>query len=260
MFYPSNPEETKVMIAEYLLRAGHDETFSRLIGVVVPHAGYVYSGPTAAYSYNAIAKDSRRRFVIIGPKHSGFPQDSCIYPSGAWKTPLGDAMIDEKNAKILIETDSGIPSVDGHEGEHSIEVQVPWLQHLFGESMRFVPICMGDQSLSSVEKIVDGLVKISDEAIVVASSDLDHYESASTVTQKDMEAIEAIESLDPGKLYEVVRKKRISACGYGPIASLMVLTRKLGGKMRLLHHSTSGDVSGDYSSAVGYSSIVAYIP
>lgn len=260
MFYPSEPDELRTMISLYLTEASPDQSYSKIIGVVVPHAGYVYSGATAAYSYKSIAKDRRRRFVIVGPKHSGYPWDTCIYPDGLWKTPLGLAPIDMPGAKEMLGENSGVSSYDGHEDEHSIEVQVPWLQYLFGPEMKFVPVSMGDQSIERARNVANGLSKIWRRFLVVASSDLTHYESSEAVNRKDFEAIKAIEELDVDGFYRVLQRERISACGYGPIASLMLLTKKLGGKMQLLHHSNSGDVSGDHSSVVGYPSIIAYLP
>ena len=247
------------MIDQLLLSAGPAQQYGHIIGVIAPHAGYVYSGGTAAHSFRQLEGGDRKRFVIVGPIHSGYPWETCNYPSCSWVTPMGEAKIDASLARTLLDSDAGIESYEGHDDEHSIEVQVPWLQALFGDLMSLLPISMGDQGLKRVEKLASALLSVSNECVVIASSDLTHYEPGDSVERKDRLAMEAIESLDVTRFYRVLRDSLISACGYGPIATLMLLTKGLGGRIRRLNHSNSGDVTGDYSSVVGYPSMVAYL-
>jgi len=230
-----------------------------VIGVVVPHAGYIYSGNTASYSYNAIKEDSRRKFLIIGPKHSGFPYSTCVYPSGTWSTPLGRCRIDDEGVRAITSTQKDIEiSESAFDEEHSIEVQLPWLQFLFGDSCMILPVSMGDQSMERAGELASAIGDLPTDHVVIASSDLTHYEPSRSADLKDSEMIKAIESLDVEAFYSTMQRINASACGYGPIATLMLLTKRLNGKITLLNHSNSGDETGEYSSVVGYASFVAY--
>ncbi|MCL4451677.1 MAG: AmmeMemoRadiSam system protein B [Candidatus Thermoplasmatota archaeon] len=259
MFYPAGRDDLSGMIDQLLSRSRDVAEFRKIIGVIVPHAGYIYSGYTASFAFNAIKKDGRRKFVLVGPKHSGYPYGTYFYPEGAWETPLGSCKIDEDALNYLHSMRNHIrASAEAFGEEHSIEVQVPWLQYIYKEDCEILPISMGDQSLERAEELAPVLEGLSQNRIIVASSDLTHYEPARMANAKDSDMIKAIESLDVASFYTVMERINASTCGYGPIASLMLLTRKLGGKMKLLNHSNSGDSSGDYSSVVGYASFVAY--
>jgi hypothetical protein len=229
-----------------------------VIGIIAPHAGYIYSGLTAAYSYASLPKNPKKTIVIIGPNHTGYGSEVSVYPNGKWKTPLGELEVDEefvdeliKNCKLTEKDEAA------HIYEHSIEVQLPFLQFLYGGNLKIVPICLMNQSLEVAECLANALMKTKKEFLLVASSDLNHYESYEITQRKDMELIKAIISLDLKKFYQTLERLNVSACGYGAIATLMSLTKKLDGKIELLRHSTSFKVRKDYSNVVGYGALVA---
>ncbi|QRF75836.1 Memo-like protein [Thermoplasmatales archaeon] len=261
MFYPSAKPDLEAAIDKVLSAAVLPETeMKRLIGVVVPHAGYEYSGGTAAYSYNSIRKySSSRNFVIIGPNHRGIGS-SVSTGMDEWETPLGTA---EVNVGTMNEIMSEVPFVENDPrsqyAEHSIEVQIPFLQRIYGKEFTFVPICMWYQEKDAAIPLGDALVKHIDEFTIIASSDLNHYQKQEITVRKDLALIDKIVELDLAGFYRTLREEDISACGYGAIATLMHVTRKMNGRIKLLHHTTSGEVTGNDEPVVGYASMVAYI-
>jgi len=238
-----------------LLEPGSPER--RIVSVVCPHAGYMYSGPVAAHSYYHLAADTiPNAAVIIGPNHSGLGSRVAMMGGGAWETPLGEVEVEEELADAIFKA-SNLIDIDerAHLREHSIEVQLPFLQYLYGSDLKFVPICMGFQDLESsreVGRAVAQAIKDSD-TVVVASTDLTHQEPQVSANRKDRMVIESILSLDEEALQERVRSNRISMCGYGPVSAVIVASKMLGAKgAELLAYHTSGDVTGDYSAVVGY--------
>jgi AmmeMemoRadiSam system protein B len=258
-FYPANREDLRGIIEKLLSRSYGIAKTGAIIGVVVPHAGYIYSGYTASFAYNLIRNDERRKFILIGPKHSNYPYGTYFYPGGMWETPLGTCKIDAAASEYLQSLRNGPKASEtAFYDEHSIEVQIPWLQYLFGYSCDILPISMGDQSLERAKELAPVVSDILQDRMIIASSDLTHYEPAKNADLKDSELIKTIISLDVESFYSVMDRINASACGYGPIATLMLVTRELKGRIELLNHSNSGDTSGDYSSVVGYASFVAY--
>ena len=231
-----------------------------VIGLVCPHAGYVFSGSVAAHAYYQLALDGHPDIVVIfGPNHTGHGSPLSTMIEGAWRTPLGDVEIDTKVANEIMR-ESGIVDVDesAHNFEHSIEVQLPFLQFLYGSHFRIVPICFLMQDLDSAKEIgyAVGNVLMGKNAVIIASSDMTHYEPQEIASENDMLAIKAIESMNEAQFYSTVEKRGISACGPGPIASLITAAKTMGVKeAKLLCYKTSGDVIGDYSSVVGYASM-----
>jgi AmmeMemoRadiSam system protein B len=231
-----------------------------LIGLVCPHAGYMFSGPIAAHSYYALASNCKPETVIIlGPNHTGYGSAISIMTEGFWQTPLGNVEIDSKIANVIANK-SQIIDVDelAHQFEHSIEVQLPFLQYLYGSDFKFVPICFQLQDLTTILEIGKILTKllVSDKVIIIASSDMTHYQPQKIVVEQDLEALKAVEKLDEKRFYHILESRGISACGYGPIATLIAVTNELKGKeAKLLCYKTSGDISGDYSSVVGYAAM-----
>ena len=233
----------------------------KIVGLVCPHAGYIYSGPVAAKAYYELASDGRPDTVIIlGPNHTGHGSGLAIVNEGSWRTPLGNVEIDFETANRIIE-ETGIIDVDNtaHRFEHSIEVQLPFLQYIYGNEFKFVPIAFLMQDLQSAVEIGKGLTKVLSEknAVVISSSDFTHYEPQASVNKKDFAVLKAIENLDVKELYSIIEKQDVSACGYGPIATLMTLSKALGVKNAVvLSHITSGDIIEEFSSVVGYSAVV----
>jgi len=220
----------------------------------------MYSGPVAAHAYYRLASDGRPDVVVIlGPNHQGVGSIIATVEGGVWRTPLGDVEVDGEIAKKIVEY-SGLVDFDeaAHAYEHSIEVQLPFLQYLYGSGFRIVPISMLMQDRESsvevgeaVAKAVSGL-----NAVVIASTDLTHYEPQSSANRKDRAVIDAVLRMDVDALYRTIESLNVSMCGYGPTAAAITAARALGaGEAELLCYKTSGDITGDMSAVVGYAAI-----
>jgi MEMO1 family protein len=237
----------------------------KVIGLICPHAGYEYSGAVAANAFYQLASDGKPdTVVVLGPNHTGYGSGLAVMKEGAWQTPLGEVQIDSLLAdEILKET--SILDVDdvAHKREHSIEVQLPFLQFMFGDAFKFVPICFLMQDLGSAREIGRALTEALDgrNAVVVASSDFTHYEPQKSVNEKDAAALKAIEDLDERLLYEILETQNVTACGYAPIAALLTYAKGAGAtKAQILTHKTSGDTTGDLNSVVGYAAAIIRKP
>jgi len=255
-FYPDSPAKLKEMIASMI-----DKKAARqdVVGLVSPHAGYIYSGYVAGATISCIKfKDT---YIIIGPNHTGMGKPFSIMTQGAWETPLGRVDIDSELAKqILVSSKYLEEDGEAYRFEHSIEVQLPFLQY-FGRQFKLVPLVFSYADIAVYREIgraiaaaVKGLKR---KAVIIASSDMTHYEPQDSARDKDNRAIEAILELDEVKLVKRVKEFNISMCGYAPVVSLIAAAKELGaGKTELVKYQTSGDVSGDYSSVVGYAGII----
>jgi len=232
----------------------------KIVGLVCPHAGYMYSGPVAAHSYYNLALDGKPEIVVLlGPNHRGYGSALAIMNEGAWRTPLGDVEIDTETAKQIVR-ESRIIDIDesAHGPEHSLEMQLPFLQYLYGSEFKFVPISFLMQDLESSREVGQaiGSALAGKNAVVIASTDMTHYEPQRVAGSKDKRAIDAILKLDEGQLYSVVESYGISMCGYGPTIAMITAAKAMGAKeAQLLCYKTSGDVTGDYSAVVGYASV-----
>jgi AmmeMemoRadiSam system protein B len=268
-FYEADPEALKARIERcFLSKLGpgrlpseRAEKPRRIKGLVVPHAGYMYSGPVAAHAYLAMAEDGiPETVVIIGPNHTGLGAGVSIMVEGSWSTPLGAVPIDSELAKAIQEAGSLIAvDEEAHLNEHSIEVQLPFLLHVAKRPFKLVPICMMLQAYEACLDVGEAIASAARgrDVVVIASSDFTHYESQRSAEVKDGKAIEAIERLDPRGLLEVVEAESISMCGPGPVAAMLVASTSMGAtSAKLLKYATSGDVTHDYSAVVGYASIV----
>ncbi len=230
---------------------------NKILAAVCPHAGYMYSGSVAAYSYKALKEDSTpKTFVIIGPNHGGMGPAISIYPSGEWETPLGTVEIDSELAE-KIAGEKFVLNEEAHIYEHSVEVQIPFLQHVFKE-FKIVPICVMEQRLNSMRGLGEKLAQVLGGGhMVIASTDFSHYVPNEEAYKRDFKAIDAIKSLDENALFEAIDKYDISMCGYGGVAAAIVYARAKGAKEgKLLKYMTSGDVTGDKSAVVGYGSLI----
>ncbi len=229
------------------------------MGLICPHAGYVYSGPVAAHSFYELAIDGKPdTVVLLGPNHTGYGSGLALMREGIWRTPLGDIEVDSKIADAILH-ETSIVDVDdvAHRYEHSIEVQLPFLQFLFGNSFKIVPICFLMQDYDSALEIGRALTEALDASntVVIASSDMTHYEPAKTAASKDQAALKAITDMDAKRFYETVETQNITACGYGPITSLITYGVGVCAKAHLLSYHNSGDITGDHSSVVGYAAV-----
>lgn len=229
------------------------------LGAVSPHAGYIYSGAVAGEVLSRLRfKDS---FVILGPNHTGLGEPFAIMRSGHWRMPMGDVEIDAdladtilKNSKYIKEDESA------HIHEHSIEVQLPFLQFI-KKDFKFVPIIIASADLKTFKEIgkelADSIKKSKKKVIMIASSDMTHYEPHESAKEKDHKAIEAILKLDEDLLMGEIRKWNITMCGYAPTIVMLSALKELGAKSaELIDYKTSGDTSGDYSTVVGYAGIL----
>jgi len=263
-FYAGTPKELKEQIewcykhelgpgvVPQVNKAGSRE----IVALVVPHAGYIYSGPVAAHAYKELAEDGVfDTVVILGPNHTGYGSPVSVWTENSWETPLGKVEINEELARMVL---GGIIEADetAHIYEHSIEVQLPWLQHLYGE-LKIVPIAMLAQDMETAREVGKAISKTGDNTIIVASSDFTHYEPHSIAAEKDKSMIEAIVNLDEEMLYKRRGLLNCTMCGYGPVASAIVAAKEMKAKTAsLLKYATSGDTTGDFSRVVGYGSIV----
>lgn len=267
-FYHSEPEALKKQISECFTHNLGPKTIKKqeFLAAIVPHAGYMYSGPIAAWIYSRIEKAN---YIIIGPNHTGLGVQFSLMKSGLWKTPLGEVVIHENVAeKILKESEILEQDVLAHQHEHSIEVQLPFLQYRFGGDFKFIPITIlnelaDDILLENCRKIgrcIANVVKKEKEKwILLASSDFSHYLPQKTAKKIDMSLIEDIEKLNEKKFFDKIMEKNASVCGFGAIAVALVFAKELGAKKgELLKYATSGDISGDLASVVGYASVVIY--
>lgn len=257
-FYPAEAGELRQEVERHTSAAAA-RTKQRARGCIVPHAGYMYSGHVAGAVYAALELPAR--YIILCPRH--FPQGRtlAIMSEGAWRTPLGEAAIDARLAAALKHACPLLGEDDvAHRAEHSLEVQLPFLQHLAGE-FQFVPIALGTDrfdALAELGRAVAGVVAAeAAPVLVVASSDMNHYESDARTREKDGMAIERILALDPRGLYDTVRRESISMCGYGPAVAMLTAAKQLGAtKAELVRYATSGDITGDRDEVVGYAGIV----
>lgn len=234
----------------------NDKGPREIVALVVPHAGYTYSGPVAAHAYKELANDGIfDTAVIVGPNHTGYGAEVSVWTKGGWETPLGEVKINEGFADNLL---GGVIEADetAHLYEHSIEVQLPWLQHLYGE-VNIVPITMLAQDIKTARQVGKAVSGVGGNIVIIASSDFTHYEPHSIASEKDKSVIEAITNLDEEQLYKRCESLNSTTCGYGAIAAAIVAAKEMKAKQAtLLKYATSGDTSGDFSRVVGYGSIV----
>ncbi len=261
-FYPADPKELEELIFKQILQTPA-KALAESKAFVAPHAGYTYSGQVAAHTYAALRqaheKEKFDTFVIIGPNHTGYGRPMAV-SFDDWQTPLGVV----RNDKELSQTLADMPDLSAdemaHAFEHSVEVQLPFLQRSVGDQ-KCVFICMGDQSYEAASTLSSAIIQAAKmkkrKIAVIASSDFNHYEKAEIAKMKDEPAINALLELDPEGFHESIRKNNDSACGYGPITVAAIVARRLGAKSgKLLMYANSGDVTKDYSSVVAYASIV----
>ncbi|MEM4701634.1 MAG: AmmeMemoRadiSam system protein B [Candidatus Bathyarchaeia archaeon] len=266
-FYAGKAESLKRQIEEcFLHKLGPGkiptvvEGPRRIVGLVCPHAGYMYSGPVAAHAYYRLASDGKPDIVVLfGPNHTGYGSALALMNEGFWRTPLGDVEVDGETANKIVKEARTVDVDDSaHRYEHSIEVQLPFLQYLFGSAFKIVPIGFLMQDLHSAREVGQAVAKVvaGKNALIIASSDMTHYEPQRIAEKKDMLALKAVEAMEEERFYSIVEEHRITACGYGPIIALITAAKTLDAReAKLLCYKTSGDVTGDYSAVVGYAAV-----
>jgi AmmeMemoRadiSam system protein B/AmmeMemoRadiSam system protein A len=258
-FYPGTAEQLRAFIESFVER--HDDKI-QAVGIISPHAGYIYSGAVAASVITRIAPADT--YIIIGPNHTGMGKPFSIMTVGNWQTPLGDVPIDSALAQNILANSKYLQEDrTAHQSEHAIEVQLPLLQY-FKPDLKIVPITLAVATLEIYREIGASIAQAVQESpdkkiLIVASSDMTHYEPQESAVAKDKRAIEAILELDEEALLERVIKERISMCGYAPAVTMLTAARALGAKSaELVRYQTSGDASGDYSAVVGYAGIIVH--
>jgi AmmeMemoRadiSam system protein B len=255
-FYPSGRDKLREMIGRMIDPAAKPQ---KAIAVVAPHAGYIYSGPVAAAVFASVKVPGL--CVVLGPAHREIDPLFAIQARGAWQTPLGESPIDEALASRLL---AGCALVEedeaAHQGEHSLEVELPFIQY-FRADAAIVPVSVsyraGYSDLEAFGRALAAVVREDGrETLIVASTDMSHYVSQKTAEKKDMAAIRKVLDLDPAGLFETVTSEGISMCGFQPTAAALVASLALGAReARLIRYATSGDASGDYTQVVGYAGI-----
>ena len=265
-FYPDDEKELKSLIHDCFIhpigpgKTPTTDSNQKIYGVICPHAGFVYSGPVACHSFYAISSSTSNLAIMVGPNHYGIGQNVASMIDAGWKTPLGLVEIDSESALELRE-DLGIMEFDSfsHSKEHSIEVQVPMLQETFSREMKILPISLINQEQKIATQVGMAIAKIAEkkDALLIGSSDFTHYEENGFAHRQDLALIEPILKLDVDEFYKVLYERKVTACGFGAIAATMIASKELGAtEGKLLKYATSGDVSGDKSSVVGYASII----
>lgn len=257
-FYPSNPDELTSLVRQF---ASTDPKARkrRVRSCLVPHAGYVYSGHVAGAVYAEI--DLPRKVLILGVRHYPRGKPIAILSSGAWRTPLGDAGIDSALAEKLCAACPLLQEdAEAHRTEHSLEVQVPFLQ-LLAPGFTFVPVALGTLRYEDLTAVGEGVARVlaaaGEEILLLTTSDLNHYEDDETTRIKDRKAIDKLLALDPRGLFDVCREEEISMCGLGPAVAMLTALLVLGGaKADLVRYATSADVSGDRDAVVGYAGMI----
>jgi AmmeMemoRadiSam system protein B len=255
-FYPSNSTQLTKDLNSYL---SPQKEKLNAIGCIAPHAGYMYSGHVAGAVFSKI--EIPRRCIIIGPNHTGRGHPLAIMKKGEWRSPLGLVTIDEEFADHLTETFPAItPDSEAHRFEHAVEVEIPFLQTLRSD-LSLVPIVVGTGQLVILEHLGKAIAQVVQASpgpvLIVASSDMNHYEDDATTRVKDNKAIERILALDARGLHETVLTESISMCGFGPAVAMLTAATRLGAqKAELVEYATSGDISGDRERVVGYAGIV----
>jgi MEMO1 family protein len=257
-FYPRNPDDLRAEVQAHLAQS-RPASAIRAIGCIAPHAGYMYSGHIAGAVFAGV--EIPERCIVLCPNHTGMGCAIATMSEGAWETPLGEVPIDAELAAALHERFPVLrDDAAAHRAEHAIEVELPFLQ-LLQPKLKFVPIALGTGQFEPLEQLgltlADVIAAQKDPVLMVASSDMNHYESDAVTRVKDQQAIEQILRLDARGLYDVVTQQDISMCGFGPAVAMLTAARKLGAKSaELVKYATSGDVSGDHDMVVGYAGVV----
>jgi AmmeMemoRadiSam system protein B len=256
-FYPDNPEELTTLVREYAKPQPNEKPVDAT-ACFVPHAGYRFSGHVAGAVFSRIALP--RKILILGVRHFPRGEPAAIISSGAWRTPLGDAPIDEALAAAL-KNECPILREDAvaHSREHSLEAQLPFLQVL-APGFSFVPIALGTVRFDDLVAVGDALARVlaaNPELLLLTTSDLNHYEDDATTRLKDQKAIDQIIAMNPRGLYDICTNENISMCGLGPAVAMLTALRALGANhAELVRHATSADASGDTTSVVGYAGFI----
>ena len=260
-WYPGNPEILTSDIDGFLKNVPTELLNGKVLALISPHAGYVYSGQVAAYSYRLVEGETFDDVMVIGPSHRAFFHGVSIYNKGGYETPLGIVPVNVKLANDIIAQSPIISFVSAaHRQEHSVEIQLPFLQVVL-DKFSFVPVVMGEQDGQTCEELADAIFEsiAGKKVLIVGSSDLSHFHAYDKAVKLDSVVLDHIKKMDPEGLLRDLERGVCEACGGGPIAVAMLIAKKLGAdRAKLLKYANSGDVTGDKNGVVGYASAVFY--
>ncbi len=260
-FYTASPSRLSAEIDRYLQNASKKGLTEKPIGLISPHAGYMYSGQVAAHAYKQIQEKHYDVVVVFAPSHRAYFSGASVDRKSGYRTPLGTVPINTALAEMITDTCPLVSFYEqAHAQEHSLEVQIPFLQKVLGK-FSLVPIIMGDQDIKTCETIANAVADVikRENTLAVASSDLSHYHPYDQAKDLDQKVINYINAFDPYGLASDLGRHRIEACGGGPIITSLLLGKKLGATgAEVVNYANSGDVSGDYSGVVGYAAGVIY--
>jgi MEMO1 family protein len=254
-FYPADSNELRRTVNAFFRKP---ESLLEARAVIVPHAGYIYSGSVAGKVFSAVHLPDR--IILLGPNHSGWGESLALAPESLWRTPLGTVSVDaEINRGLLMECPDLKEDATAHRREHALEVQFPFIQAL-QPGFRFSAICVGTTAYSELDLLGHALAKAvhstDSPVLLIASSDMTHYEPADTAATQDRYAIDRILAIDPEGLYRVIGEKDISMCGFAPTVAVLIACRDLGATTgKLIEYTHSGEASGDYRRVVAYAGI-----
>ncbi len=260
-FYPADPETLRKQIDGFM-ESAEPLDLHNIKAIISPHAGYIYSGEIAGYSFKQVEGAKYDSIIIIAPSHAEYFDYASVYNGDAYETPLGIVKIDKNRANALAESSPLVqPSSYGHRDEHSLEVQLPFIQTVFGKDMSIVPVVIGNQSRENIEELgsIAGELFSDDNILIIASTDLSHYHPYDTASKLDEKVSRLIGSFDTGGLMEEFISDKAEMCGGGPVLAAMMISAAMGAdSSKIIKYANSGDVSGDRSAVVGYLSAAFY--
>lgn len=259
MFYPDSAGELTQEVDALLRQVPRTVVHGRPLALVVPHAGYIYSGPTAAAAYSLVKGIGYSTVVVVAPSHREYFTGVSVYPGDAYETPLGRVPVDTVlRDRLLALSAVATSSTAGHGAEHAVEVHLPFLQKALG-TFRFLPLVMGDQSRDTCFALGEDLGNVlqGESTLLVASTDLSHFYTALEAERRDGIVLGDLEGFEPERLMADLEEGHAEACGGGPVVAVMIAARALGARrLRILAHTHSGQITGDSHSVVGYCSAV----
>jgi AmmeMemoRadiSam system protein B len=262
-FYPGDPQTLQTSITGYLEEAEY-HNLKNIKGLVSPHAGYIYSGQVAAFSYRQVMDSKYESIFLIAPSHSEYFDFNSVFAGNAYETPMGNVLIDTDRCMRLGNSSGYSDYIKisglGHRGEHSLEVQLPFLQTIF-EEFKIVPVVMGSQNRTNIESLGKAIGELfaGENILIIASTDLSHYHPYDVATELDRQVEKTIKDFDTQGFTDAVTSESLEMCGGGPVASAMIASELLGANStEILCYKNSGDVRGDRSAVVGYLSCAFY--
>ena len=265
-WYSANPAQLRQELESYLNEATPPSFDGQLKALILPHAGHFYSGLTAAHALKAIAGQDHQRVLIISPSHQAYPGHVLTSQHDAYKTPFGLVPVDHASLDILsafLEKEAVQVNQIRRDREHAIEIELPFLQLLLPDDFQLIPLMLMDQSLSLARTLSDGLVKLissyppDEKTLLIASSDLSHFYHQRTANRLDRNLIEGLQNFEPEKFYQLKSTHKAEACGHGAMATVLLTAKKMGAnQITIADYRTSGDISGDFNSVVGYVSAI----